>query len=634
MTDISENFDNLQHSNNLMEMKKENKKQPFPNLEQRKGGVIHIKNNAQKNGSVTNTASARKRSNSQSQVVNLPIKPKTSRDISNSYNYNNFTNSYPRKRNQIQYYVTLLPLNDTFVKKHLPVSIFPETTKLGRPTGTKHKPDFTNGYFDSRVLSRNHAQIYVDSNNGKLMLQDLGSSNGTYLNDTRLSNEPTEVKIGDVVCLGFNVQAESTHKQISLKIENVDIVANTKFDTSALNKNQFDTPQFKHLSFVEEIYRKINTEDKEAQKSSTSFDTAMFGDVNPILDDELLGLFLNNTGIYNNSQITNTSTFEKVINTLLDTLSKVKQQSSAINSLQNFITNYEQEKDELNKKYIEEEFSQRSEILREELKQEQLKSKSLEGKLNKFKTDKEAEIEELNNKLKTVENEKSSMFTSIKDLQEKINFNERKYKTLTEQLEELRQPKITKEASTSTSGDFSNEEHDLVSDAINGFIMDLSRTPSVRDNMKGLESASINKSTTLKDAIELTPPSSDNEEEENEPDENNVEADEINHQNGNQSRKSSKDLYRENLSSSSIIATNLMLNDVEPFPKVEDSPSVSSTSSNISLSERSIPGSSNLTQHNKFVSMKLSDQDKQRFSTFAIAMSFLLLGYYLQRLVN
>ena len=54
-----------------------------------------------------------------------------------------------------------LPLNDTFIKKHLPVATYPETTKLGRPTGTKFKPDVTNGYFDSRVLSRNHAQFIL-----------------------------------------------------------------------------------------------------------------------------------------------------------------------------------------------------------------------------------------------------------------------------------------------------------------------------------------------------------------------------------------------------------------------------------------------------------------------------------------
>src|SRR5699024_5485155 len=93
-------------------------------------------------------------------------------------------------------------------------------------TGTRHKPDVTNGYFDLRVLSRNHAQIYIDGASGKLMLQDLGSSNGTYLNDFRLGADPVEIKIGDLVCLGFNVQLELTHKQISLRVDNILMVRN------------------------------------------------------------------------------------------------------------------------------------------------------------------------------------------------------------------------------------------------------------------------------------------------------------------------------------------------------------------------------------------------------------------------
>lgn len=226
---------------------------PFPSLEHRKGGIIHIKPpQATNDVSNVNTTSSkdsapgpisRKRSDSKSQVVNYPMKTRTQRDNmeTTSYFYSS-ASSHPRKRAQMQYYVTLIPLNDTFIEKHLPVAIFPETTKLGRPTGTKHKPDVTNGYFDSRVLSRNHAQIYIDPTTGKLMLQDLGSSNGTYLNDSRLDNEPTEVKIGDIICLGFNVQAESTHKQISLRIDNINVIANTKSDLK-LAKAPSWTPQ-------------------------------------------------------------------------------------------------------------------------------------------------------------------------------------------------------------------------------------------------------------------------------------------------------------------------------------------------------------------------------------------------------
>ena len=93
------------------------------------------------------------------------------------------------KRNPAVYFVTLSSLNDTFVKKHLLVPYYPETRKLGRPAGAKIKPDSTNGYFDLRVLSRSHAAMYMDAT-GKLMLKDLGLSNGPYVYDERFGSEP------------------------------------------------------------------------------------------------------------------------------------------------------------------------------------------------------------------------------------------------------------------------------------------------------------------------------------------------------------------------------------------------------------------------------------------------------------
>ena len=110
------------------------------------------------------------------------------------------------------------------------------------------------------------------------MIQDLGSSNGTYLNEVRLSQDPTEIKIGDMICLGFNVQAESTHKQISLRIENLNVIStqleggdnynyNNNNNNSDINGNgngnfingndQLDTPEFKRLSFIEDIARQV-----------------------------------------------------------------------------------------------------------------------------------------------------------------------------------------------------------------------------------------------------------------------------------------------------------------------------------------------------------------------------------------
>lgn len=62
------------------------------------------------------------------------------------------------------------------------------------------KPSHTNAIFDSKVLSRSHAEIWVDDQ--KVYIKDTKSSNGTYLNDERLStcgkySEPFELKTGN-----------------------------------------------------------------------------------------------------------------------------------------------------------------------------------------------------------------------------------------------------------------------------------------------------------------------------------------------------------------------------------------------------------------------------------------------------
>ncbi|KAI5961990.1 hypothetical protein KGF57_001530 [Candida theae] len=619
---------------------------PFPTLEHRKGGVIHVKPPQARDGSSNiNTSSSqstkpipasRKRSDSKSQVVNYPMKSTTQRDNLDVNSYSNSsTNTHPRKRAQMQYYVTLTPLNDTFVEKHLPVAIFPETTKLGRPTGTKHKPDVTNGYFDSRVLSRNHAQIYIDPTTGRLMLQDLGSSNGTYLNDTRLGNDPTEVKIGDMVCLGFNVQAESTHKQISLRIDNINVIANTKSDFKLANSPQLNTPEFKHLSFMEEVYRQINDEKtKKKHHTTDGFESAFFGDVNPVLEDDIIGLYSStNAGIYNNSQIENTDTLKTMVRTLMSSLTKVRQQASALSSLRAFLINYQQELDQLNEKYLEQQYKLKVQGVKEELDLEKAKSKKLEETVATLKVEHVTKLEGIGKQLNAKDLEVLSLQKKISSLEAKIDSLESESLSAKEAIAKLKEEhnnnlklsldakqasesKVLRNKSISTAEVETPEAgHDIIPDAINGFIMDLSRTPSVRDSAKSLDSRN---GTTQAEAIDLTPPSSDHEE--GDGDDNDLQ---ISH-----SRRPSIELYTGNLSSSSVIATNLLPNDVEPFPKVEDVPSSSSSSSSISLGKNS---RSSTLYHDKLSFMK---PDSKATMNLAIATSVVLVSVYIYYLLN
>ncbi|KAI8811174.1 SMAD/FHA domain-containing protein [Cladochytrium replicatum] len=101
--------------------------------------------------------------------------------------------------------VVLEPLNDTFVTKRLELY---EAVKIGRKVNVKTGPEPTNGVFDSKVLSRNHAEIWQE--NGQVFIRDVKSSNGTFVNGSRLSEEgqPSasyELHSGDEIEFGIDI---------------------------------------------------------------------------------------------------------------------------------------------------------------------------------------------------------------------------------------------------------------------------------------------------------------------------------------------------------------------------------------------------------------------------------------------
>ncbi|KAK9888121.1 hypothetical protein WA026_000393 [Henosepilachna vigintioctopunctata] len=76
--------------------------------------------------------------------------------------------------------------------------------KVGRAVArARAKPN--NAIFDCKVLSRNHAMLWYD--NGKFFLQDTKSSNGTFVNNNKLTPETEhhEVSSGDIVQFGVDV---------------------------------------------------------------------------------------------------------------------------------------------------------------------------------------------------------------------------------------------------------------------------------------------------------------------------------------------------------------------------------------------------------------------------------------------
>ncbi|KAH7882857.1 hypothetical protein F5I97DRAFT_1930483 [Phlebopus sp. FC_14] len=114
----------------------------------------------------------------------------------------------------------LYPLNDTFVPKHIALA-GGQRVKIGRQTNAKTVPAERNGYFDSKVLSRQHAEIWEE--NGKIFIKDVKSSNGTFINGERLSqegveSEPFELKNEDIVEFGIDIIGEDNKTTIHHKV--------------------------------------------------------------------------------------------------------------------------------------------------------------------------------------------------------------------------------------------------------------------------------------------------------------------------------------------------------------------------------------------------------------------------------
>ncbi|KAI0402452.1 hypothetical protein F4802DRAFT_369524 [Xylaria palmicola] len=121
----------------------------------------------------------------------------------------------------------LLSLNGTFERKTISVPFSPDTLRIGRQTNAKTVPTQINGFFDSKVLSRQHAEIWADRQ-GKIWIRDVKSSNGTFVNGARLSPEnresdPHELQTGDHLELGIDIVSEDqktvVHHKVAAKVE-------------------------------------------------------------------------------------------------------------------------------------------------------------------------------------------------------------------------------------------------------------------------------------------------------------------------------------------------------------------------------------------------------------------------------
>lgn len=139
--------------------------------------------------------------------------------------------SRPQNNNEVPAILHLTPINGTFERKQITVPYYPEVLRIGRQTNQKTIPSPVNGYFDSKVLSRQHAEVWADRQ-GRVFIRDVKSSNGTFVNGMRLSqenkeSEPRELREQDVLELGIDIVSEDqktvVHHKVAAKVEHAGV---------------------------------------------------------------------------------------------------------------------------------------------------------------------------------------------------------------------------------------------------------------------------------------------------------------------------------------------------------------------------------------------------------------------------
>ncbi|KAH3676244.1 hypothetical protein WICMUC_002121 [Wickerhamomyces mucosus] len=238
-------------------------------------------------------------------------------------------------REKFIYILIATSLNETFDRKTLTVPKYPNVLKLGRPNSSQKAPNANNGYFDSRVISREHAEIYIKD--GKLFIKDCNSSNGTFVNDEKLIQEK-ELKVEDIVNLGIDIDNEKNkqqhHRKISLKVINIlNVPLEEGIDPAVL---------------IQDLTTKADKSHSDTKPNKlSSLDAVLFGDITGDLEDTSLGIDQDLlSGIFVNNSIGTTSSLSHSIQVLINQIHQERLNNLKLTSVENFLQNY---KDELSR---------------------------------------------------------------------------------------------------------------------------------------------------------------------------------------------------------------------------------------------------------------------------------------------
>jgi hypothetical protein len=99
--------------------------------------------------------------------------------------------------------------NGTFERKMMSVPYYLDFLRVGRHCNAGITPTSSNLYFDTKSISRQHAEIYSDMS-GRIWIRDTKSSNGTFINGHRLAAErqgskPHELRTNNELILAVDI---------------------------------------------------------------------------------------------------------------------------------------------------------------------------------------------------------------------------------------------------------------------------------------------------------------------------------------------------------------------------------------------------------------------------------------------